>query len=180
MNVEEILGKFYEPGSELWNILTVHSNAVTQLALEIVMAHPEFNADAEFIAEAAMLHDIGIIGTDAPRIQCHGTEPYIRHGLIGSKMLNDLGLHKHALVCERHTGAGITIADIESQKLPLPKQDMLPISIEEKIICYADKFYSKSRQLDKPKTFDEALATVSKYSEDSVRRFLQMHELFKF
>lgn len=180
MNVLNVISEFYTPDSELWNILTTHSNAVTQMALEIAIAHPELNADGEFIAEAAMLHDIGIIRTNAPGIHCHGDKEYICHGYLGSEMLNTLGLTRHALVCERHTGAGISIQDIETQNLTLPKRDMVPLSIEEKIICYADKFFSKSRELDKPKTFDEALRSVSKYGEASAQRFMEMHKLFSY
>ncbi len=180
INVEEVLQKFYEPDSELWNILTTHSNAVTQLALEIAIVHPELEADGEFIAEAAMLHDIGIVRTNAPSIHCHGELDYICHGYIGSEMLEGLGLHRHALVCERHTGSGISLTDIESQHLPLPHRDMLPVSIEEKIICYADKFFSKSKRLDERKSFDDALKSVSKYGEESTKRFLEMHKMFAF
>lgn len=180
MNVLEVYEKFYTPDSELWDILLTHSNAVTQKALEVAIAHPELEADGEFICEAAMLHDIGIVRTNAPGIKCFGDKDYICHGYLGSEMLHSLGLERHALVCERHTGAGITIADIEQQGLPLPKRDMLPVSIEEQIICYADKFFSKSRELDKAKTFDEALRSVSKYGEASAQRFLEMHNKFSY
>ncbi len=180
MNVLEVIERFYQPETELWRILVDHSNAVTQKALEVVIAHPELNADAEFVAEAAMLHDIGIVKTNAPKIHCFGTYDYICHGYLGSQMLMDLGLHRHALVCERHTGSGITLAQIDKRGLPIPRREMVPISIEEKIVCYADKFYGKSRQLDKAKSFDAALKSVSKYGPDSAARFLEMHRMFSY
>ena len=49
----------------------------------------------------------------------------------------------HALGCERQTGAGITSEVVREGGLPLPERDYLPVSLEEKIICVADKFYSK-------------------------------------
>jgi hypothetical protein len=49
-----------------------------------------------------------------------------------------------ALVCERHIGVGISIAEIQHHNLPLPSRDMIPVSIEEQLICYSDKFFSKN------------------------------------
>ena len=90
-----------------------------------------------------MLHDIGIGLCEAPQLHCSGTEPYLAHGVLGRQLLEKEGLGLHALVCERHTGAGITAEEIREGGLPLPVRDYLPVSLEEKIICVADKFYSK-------------------------------------
>ena len=54
------------------------------------------------------------------------------------------GYPRHALVCERHTGAGLALEDIIAQNLPVPHRDMLPVSMEEQVVCFADKFYSKT------------------------------------
>ena len=82
--------------------------------------------DREFVYEAALLHDIGVVKCDAPSIHCHGTRPYICHGIEGRAMLESLGLPRHALVCERHTGSGLSVADIISQNLPLPTATCSP------------------------------------------------------
>ena len=79
----------------------------------------------------------------APELHCDGTEPYLCHGILGRRLLEEEGLPLHALVCERHTGAGITPEEVREGGLPLPERDYLPVSLEEKIICVADKFYSK-------------------------------------
>lgn len=178
INPIDVISQFYEKDTDLWHILIEHSEAVAELALKIVDAHPELNADRQFVYEGAMLHDIGIIKTDAPGIHCHGTSQYICHGTLGAEMLRSLGLDKHALVCERHTGAGLSLKDIENQNLPIPHKDLLPVSVEEQIICYADKYFSKSRDLRTPKTFEHALKSVSKFGEESERRFLSMHGRF--
>ena len=132
----------------------------------------------KFIEEAAMLHDIGIIRCNAPGIHCHGTEPYICHGRIGAEMLRGEGLPRHARVCERHTGAGLTRDDIVSQQLPLPQQDFLPETMEEKLVCYADKFFSKTRP-DEEKTLEQAVRSLSKFGDEGVSRFMEWHEMFK-
>ncbi len=172
--IEAVVALSYERGSLLWDILLTHSRSVARLAVAIAEGHPELGADVRFVREAAMLHDVGIVRTDAPGIDCHGSLPYICHGVEGRRILDDARLPLHALVCERHTGAGLTREYIEERGLPLPPRDMVPLSVEEKIVCYADKFYSKTRHLTRMKTRLEALASVAKYGEDSERRFLEM------
>ncbi|MCF0190968.1 MAG: HDIG domain-containing protein [Marinilabiliaceae bacterium] len=178
MNPLGVIEKYYIKGSTLYDIIVTHSSAVADLSLAIVDGHPELGVDRQFIYEGAMLHDIGIIRTYAPGIHCEGSANYICHGYLGSEMLQAEGLYRHALVCERHTGAGLPLDEIISMELPIPHRDMIPVSIEEQIICYADKFFSKSRDLKEQKSLDSALHSVAKYGEASERRFRKMHELF--
>ena len=124
-----------------------------------------------------MLHDIGIFKCDAAGIQCFGTEPYICHGRIGAELLRLEGFPRHARVCERHTGAGITKAQIIAQNLPLPQQDFLPETMEEKVICYADKFFSKTH-LDREKTIEQAEKSLSKFGDEGVLRFREWEKCF--
>ena len=91
-----------------------------------------------------MLHDIGMILTDTPSLGCFGQGSYLTHGVKGRELLENEGLPRHALVCERHIGVGLTAEEISSQGLGLPLRDMLPETLEEQIICYADLFFSKS------------------------------------
>lgn len=124
-----------------------------------------------------MLHDIGIFKCDAAGIQCFGTEPYICHGRIGAELLRSEGFPRHARVCERHTGAGITKAQIIAQNLPLPQQDFLPETMEEKVICYADKFFSKTH-LEREKTIEQAEKSLSKFGDEGVLRFREWEKCF--
>ena len=144
MDYNAIIDKYYGNVPELRHILVTHSRQVADRALRIIDKHPEWDVDRQFVEEAAMLHDIGIIFCDAPKIHCHGSHKYIEHGYLGAELLRQEGLPKHALVAERHTGTGITIEQIVREELPIPERDYCPQSLEEKIICYADKFYSKS------------------------------------
>ena len=77
MDYQVIINKYYPEDNELRHILLVHSRAVADKALAIADRHPELSLDRQFIEEAAMLHDIGIVRCNAPGIQCFGTEPYI-------------------------------------------------------------------------------------------------------
>ena len=124
-----------------------------------------------------MLHDIGVFLCDAPGIECHGTEPYIRHGVLGAELLRREGYPRHARVCERHTGAGISLSEIRNQHLPLEERDYLPETLEEKVICYADKFFSKTK-LDREKTPEQALRSLQKFGQEGVKRFTEWIEMF--
>lgn len=178
MDYNLIINKYCKDNDALRDILVRHSKAVADKALAIADAHPELKLDRLFILEAAMVHDIGIVLTDAPDIKCFGTEPYIRHGVLGAELMRAEGYPKHARVCERHTGAGLSLAEIEAQNLPLPHIDLLPETLEEKVICYADKFYSKTK-LDREKTIEQAERSVAKHGEEGLKRFKKMEELFK-
>lgn len=177
MNYQAITDNYYCEDNSLRHILLEHSRAVADKALRIADAHTELGIDRQFVEEAAMLHDIGIFRCDAPGIECHGTEPYIRHGRIGAELLRAEGFPRHARVCERHTGAGLSLEDIVSHDLPLPHQSFLPETIEEILVCYADKFFSKTR-LDREKTFDEAERSIAKYGSEGLARFREWHRMF--
>jgi uncharacterized protein len=181
MNPETLIHKYYADQPELEQILLTHSRQVADLCMQICDAHPELGLDRQFLYEAAMLHDIGIVRCDAPGIQCFGTDPYICHGRIGAEMLrNLLGQEAESIarVCERHTGAGLTEKDIVGQDLPLPHQDFLPETIAEQVICYADKFYSKSH-LEREKTVEQAARSLAKFGSEGVERFRKWAQMFE-
>lgn len=143
-----IIRKYYRNNPEAHRILLSHSRKVTKKAMKIgrKMISEGRQIDLKFLAEAAMLHDIGMLLTHTPEFDCHGTGPYLQHGIRGKEILLKENLPMHAEVCERHIGVGLTAEEIVAQKLPLPRRDMIPLSLEEKIICYADLFYSKSKK----------------------------------
>lgn len=178
MDYQKIIDRYYPEDNALKHILLVHSQSVAQRALQIVSHHPNLHLDHRFIEEAAMLHDIGICRCYAPSIACFGTADYILHGRLGAEILRQEGYPRHARVCERHTGAGLTREAIERQHLPLPAQDFLPETLEEKVICYADKFYSKTH-LNKEKSIEEAAHSLAKFGEEGVERFREWVKLFE-
>lgn len=181
LDYNAIIEKYYTPGYTDYDLLVTHSRQVAELATALgkryMASHPGEPMDLDFVYEAAMLHDIAIFKTNAPGIGCYGDEPYIRHGILGRELLDGLGLPRHALVCERHTGSGISAKDIMEQHLKLPVRDMLPLTLEEKVICYADKFYSKSH-VHRMKTMERTLRSLSKFGNDTIERFQALVALF--
>lgn len=164
MNYYDIIHKYIPPGSKTYPIYITHVTLVTKKALEIGRKLGLSDEKLQFIEKAGMLHDIGIIKVDDAGIFCTGELPYISHGVEGRKILERENLEKHALVCERHTGVGIYKDEIVQRKLPLPKRDMLAITLEEKIISYADLFFSKDpKKIWYEKKPAEAQATIEKF-----------------
>lgn len=178
MDYNKIIEKYYPEDNELRQLLVRHSRDVAELALRLCDRHPELQLDRQFVEEAAMLHDIGIFMTDAPGIHCHGRDPYILHGYDGAQLLRQDGFPRHARVCERHTGAGITTEEIDRQQLPLPRQDYLPETQEEQLVCYADKFFSKSHP-ERMKTLEQAERSVAKHGAEGLERFRSWERKFE-
>lgn len=170
MEYQKIINKYYPDGSRMREIYMCHCRSVSNLALEI-NKRLNLGLDPSEVEEAAMLHDIGIFLTFSPKIDCHGDEAYILHGPLGAQLLRSLGVSdKIADVAERHTGAGITIEDIDSQNLPLDRRDYSPRTTLEKLICYADKFFSKSGSLER-KTLEQVRQSMAKISANTLSRF---------
>lgn len=164
MDYLSLICKYYPEDDELRRVLLKHSRQVADRCLAICKKHPELPVETQFVEEAAMLHDIGIRWCNAPSIHCFGEEPYLRHGQIGAELLRKEGFERHARVCERHTGTG------------LPGFE--PETLEEQLVCYADKFYSKS-DVDHVKSVLEVAQSLEKFGHDGVVKFLHWAEQFE-
>lgn len=179
MDPLKIISKYYKPGSLAYDMLTEHGRVVLNKCLEIAENIRYLSPDLMFLKEAAMLHDIGIFLTRAPDIGCYGDKDYVCHGYLGRELLEKEGFPMHALVCERHVGVGLSTDDIISRNLPLPVREMLPLTLEEKIICYADKFYSKKTGATcLEASVEEVRKGLRKYGTDMLQRFDDMTVFF--
>lgn len=179
MDPLKIINKYYKPDSKAFEFLIQHGRSVAGKALEVAERVRHLNPDMSFIEEASLLHDIGIFLTDSPELGCYGDREYICHGYLGREILEKEGLPRHALVCERHVGVGLTVKDIGDGKFPLPKREMLPISLEEQILCFADKFYSKDENsLLEEKPLSKVREIILRYGEDNLKRFDEWLRLF--
>ena len=177
MDSVKLLQDYIKPDTKLYNIVYTHSRRVANKALTLSAKHPELFIDNVFLEEAALIHDIGVFKTNAPDIQCFGDYPYICHGFLGREILDKEGFPRHGLVCERHTGTGLSLSVIIDKNLPLPHRDMLPVSLEEMLISFADKFYSKSC-LDEELELSFARSKLAKYGQEVINRFDEWCELF--
>ncbi len=174
-----LLEKHYAPGSDSHRILLQHSEQVAAKALAVARKLTTTRVDLDFIHEAALLHDVGILFTSVPQLGCRGELPYLCHGIKGRELLDKEGLPRHGLVCERHIGVGLSAEEIVRQRLPLPARDMLPISLEEQIVTYADLFFSKNpAKSGKERSVDKVRKSLARHGEDKVAVFDRWHERF--
>ena len=195
MNAYDIIFHFYPADTPLRRLLVLHSEKVRDKAFSILQQarQGQYPAaldtiDETLVNDGALLHDIGIGRTDAPGILCEGTEPYICHGTIGAEMIRRYGRENGdtshrweaiARICERHTGAGLTVENIIDQQLPItPVRDLLPETLEEKLICLADKFYSKSGNPEQEKDTSRVMRSMMKFGDDSRARFEALCQTF--
>ncbi|MFX1477965.1 MAG: HDIG domain-containing metalloprotein [Promethearchaeota archaeon] len=119
-----------------------HSEKVADKALEIASKITKANVDKELIEIGALLHDIG-------RSKTHG----FKHAMIGGKVLRERGFsEKLARICERHILGGLDKED--AVKFGLPEKDYLPVTLEEKIICLADKHMAGTREVSIQERFN--------------------------
>lgn len=172
---KSVIDLYYPADRKVRGILLTHSRAVAECALSLARRN-NLGLDPAVVEAAAMLHDVGIIRTDAPGIDCHGNQPYLCHGPIGADMLRQAGVDEViASVAERHTGAGLTSDEIAAAGLPLPKgRDYMPRSVLERLICYADCFYSKSPELERlavPKPLERVKASMTRFGPGVEARF---------
>ena len=112
-----------------------HSHSVANMALKIANKITKVDLDKNLIEVGALLHDIG-------RTKTHG----FRHGLEGGKILKQHGCSNGLIrICETHILGGLDKAD--ARKIGLPEKNYLPETIEEKIVCLADKFMKGTKEV---------------------------------
>ncbi len=179
VNYFELIARLMPPEQSCFAHYVPHVTLVTQKALRTADRLGLSQESRCFIEEAAMLHDVGIITSDAPGIGCFGSLPYLQHGIEGRIILEQEGLPRHALVAERHLGVGITKEEIAEHGFPLPRREMMPTCIEERIICWADLFFSKTTEkLWHERSADEVRASVTRYGERSAATFEEWNREF--
>lgn len=146
-----------------------HCIVVAKLAVEIACSiNPKKDLDLHLVEIGALLHDIG-------RSMTHGVE----HGSVGAAMLEKLGYCSMVVnIVRRHVGAGIPQA--EAVALGLPSIDHIPTTMEEKVVCYADKLISGNTRV----SFEEALKNLANGldpNHPAMARFRHLHqEIMKF
>ena len=139
---------------QAWNFpegIRQHAIVVKDIALQIAErikeTNPDYDLDVSVVEAGALLHDIG-------RIKSHGLE----HGWIGGLLLREINIDERVVRCAMvHVLGGFTPEDI---KLEFPanlkeavKDSLIPESLEEKIVCYADKHAEGTVQVNLKKRF---------------------------
>ena len=176
-DINFLYNKYYGDNPRLREIVTIHSKNVARKAIGILRKR-QLDLDPGNVFIAAMLHDIGVVKCYAPDIHAFGHLPYLLHGIEGEKILIENNLEFFSSVCANHIGAGITRDEIIKNNLPLPEKDYIPTTLLERLICYSDKFFSKSGDLNHEKSPEHIVTQLEKFGKDSVSRFLDLHQEF--
>jgi uncharacterized protein len=141
--------------------VVAHCIAVSATAVSLA-GRVKASVDRELVRQGSLFHDIG-------RARTHG----IDHAVAGVEIARELGFSEQlVLIIERHIGAGITAA--EAVRLGLPKKDYLPLTVEEKIVSYADNLVDRVREI----SFEEALDRFKKIlgpDHEGVELFIKQH-----
>ena len=193
-----VIDSLYQNQPELRELLLHHSLQVARAALAVANRHNELSLNTETILEGALLHDVGIIFTDAAGIKCYGTAPYLLHGVIGAALLRTEHLECSARIAARHTGTGLsnqqvtdelqlyfngghhtdpTLRSLLQTEGTLPEGAFCPETEEEQVICYVDKYYSKSKP-EREKTPEQVIASLQKFGPTVVDTFTQWYEKY--
>ena len=112
-----------------------HCKAVAKVAVRIANRCVEngVSVNVRLVQNGALLHDLG-------RSETQG----IRHAVVGADIARSLKLPEPIIaIIERHIGGGITAQ--EAAGIGLPVKSYMPVTIEEKIVSYADKLVEGNR-----------------------------------
>jgi uncharacterized protein len=140
-----------------------HCRAVAKLALETAEACREkgLNVDLELVEIGALLHDIG-------RSRTHT----VQHAIAGAEIAESAGLPEPVVsIIERHIGGGITAS--EAEKLGWPEGVYVPVTLEEKIVSYADKLIENSKRVPVDIVIGKL---VREQKRDAAERVRRLHE----
>ncbi len=189
-----LLERFYPEDTPLRRLLLHHSRQVCEKALDVVRRHPELGLDEALVHDGAMVHDIGIVRCHAPGIGCHGTMPYLLHGIAGGEMVREAAAEGTwdeafapevlARFCERHTGTGLLAENFSLRGIPVPAvlatdpHALCPETEEERVVCYADKFFSKSHP-ERTRTVEQTARSLEGFGMRGVELFLSWAERYE-
>ena len=140
-----------------------HCKAVTKIALETANALKEkgLKIDFELVEIGALLHDIG-------RSKTHT----VQHAVVGAELAKSAGLPESVIsMIKRHVGGGITAR--EAEELGWPKDVYAPITLEEKIVSYADKLIEDSKRVPVEITIQKLSKELK---HDAAERVRKLHE----
>jgi len=141
-----------------------HCKTVSAFAVKVAKAcqKKSLKVDVSLVEISSLLHDIG-------RSKTHSVD----HALVGGEIARSMGLPNSVVsIVERHAGGGIPKE--EAKKLDWPAKDYLPKTLEEKIVCYADKRVEGQRIVPIEQTL-KAYAVALGETHPAIERIWQLH-----
>lgn len=155
-----------------FDLIWTHSEIIRKISLIIadnLEKTRNIEVDREIIEIGAMVHDIGYYHCydDELNVDCK-TLP-ILHGFKGAEILKGEGFPESwQRFCLVHSATGFTKEDVAREKMPVAADDYLPITIEEEIVTYADKYHTKHPAFD---SYENITSRIGKFDPDRKVRF---------
>ena len=133
---------------DIWlELIWTHSEIILKVAQKIVakLKDESISVNIDLLTKGTLLHDIGVYHCYDEDFNPNNNLPqYVEHGYIGYKIIRDIGIPEEiARFALRHTATGLTEKDIKKGNLNLPMGNYIPVTLEEEILTYADKFHTK-------------------------------------
>ncbi|GGR27378.1 HD domain-containing protein [Streptomyces roseolus] len=170
------LHRKHAPSDAAFELVFTHCEIVAAIAEQLLARHGR-GTDAELVRAGCLLHDIGVYRLYDSAGRIDGAS-YVTHGVLGHRLLAEEGLPETLCrFCSCHTGVGLTQEDVLTQGLPIPPADYVPVTPEERMVMYADKFHSKSTppRFVSPDTFE---AGIARFGPEKVTVFQTLRRLY--
>lgn len=151
---------------DVWlELIWTHSEIILKIVQKIVekLRDESISVDIDLLTKGVLLHDIGVYHCyDEDFNPGNNLPQYIEHGYVGYKIILDVDIPEEiARFALRHTATGLTEEDIKKGNLNLPHGNYIPVTLEEEILTYADKFHTKYPSFS---NFGEQKKSLEKYS----------------
>ncbi len=160
------------PSDHAYDIIHTHCEIVARLALSVARAC-DLTVNERLLAIGGLVHDIGTYqlikndGSDGGQLTFKNK--YIQHGIRGYKLLKACKYGEDvAEFARNHTGIGLTASMVRDQQLPLPVDDYVPVTTEQDLVMYADKFHTKSDPAEFV-DYDRCIRRAAKHGADNAR-----------
>lgn len=178
-DIERLHAK-YAPSEAVRRTVFKHCQIVAEIAEQLIDTN-KLVIDRDFVRAAALLHDIGYY----PLVDAEGDflpgAAQIQHAVAGEKILRSEGLSEaQCSCCLHHIGVGLSKEDVIRQALPIPPVDYMPMTDEERLVMYADKFHSKKKLRELAFNSFEFYETLlrERFGEESVERWHDLARTF--
>jgi uncharacterized protein len=173
------LHKKYAPNEAAYLQFYNHCSMVWEIAKNILNKN-KLDIDEELVKVGCLLHDVGVYKLFEEDGTFYRPIEYLRHGILGKEIIDTEKIDERiGLMITRHIGMGITADEIKQNNLPLPHEDFIPLSLEEKLVCFADKFHSKYQNEESAFHTSESIKNhLRKYGQKKIDIFEGMLELF--
>ena len=140
-----------------------HCKAVMELAVETagILSGNGLKIDSALVEVGALLHDIGRSKTNT-----------VHHAVVGAEIAKSAGLPDSVVsIIKRHVGGGINAS--EAEKLGWPEDVYVPVTLEEKVVSYADKLIENSQRAPIDVTVGKLIGELKYEAADRVRKLYE-------